>query len=277
MSDEYAGWDGPGEPAQPEEETDAAEPEQDETPEDAETSEEPEGDGSEEASEPASETLYAGKYKTPDELERAYRELERKLGQREIEERRSQEPQPADTSDVLNQILSLPATRLAEDAGPWDEWIQQNYPNYNAADPEDWREIKSEIRLYLREQQREQQAQARQLQTLDTQITNAFTAKYPNVMGNPVLEAAARAVTEGLWREVQQGVRPFEGPEAFAAQIGEALTQALAAVGPQAMGQWNAKQAVQRRSAVPPGGVTPAATPKPFDPDDYRGWNGPKR
>ena len=274
--DTYSGWNGPGEAPEAENEAVAVEPSAEEPQEeegslaeassDAEVGEEP--------------PLYAGKYKTPAELERAYSELERKLGQREYEERMAQqEPVVPDGEDPMRAILSKPVSQLAVDSGPWDEWVQENYGYDPATMSEaDWLEVKTDVKQAFKAQEEQVRTQQTQLQMLDAQITTAFAAEYPAVMQSPALTAAAKTVTEGLWNEVTTGVRPFEGPEAFARLIGETLKAQLAGVGPVAMGAYNAQRQVARpHTGVPGGGVTPNnPTRQIFDPNKYKGWDGPK-
>ena len=271
--DTYSGWNGPGEAPEAENEAVAVEP----------SAEEPEEEGSlAEASSDAEvgeePPLYAGKYKTPAELERAYSELERKLGQREYEERMAQqEPVVPEGEDPMRAILSTPVSQLAVDSGPWDEWVAEQY-GYDPAtmSESDWLEVKTDVKQAFKAQEEQIRAQQAQLQTLDAQITTAFAAEYPAVMQNPALTAAAKTVTEGLWNEVTSGVRPFEGPEAFARLIGETLKAQLAGVGPQAMGAFNAQQR-KTHVGVPGGGVTPTNPTRPSnDPNRYKGWDGPK-
>ena len=271
--DTYSGWNGPGEAPEAENEAVAVEP----------SAEEPEEEGSlAEASSDAEvgeePPLYAGKYKTPAELERAYSELERKLGQREYEERMAQqEPVVPEGEDPMRAILSTPVSQLAVDSGPWDEWVAEQY-GYDPAmmSESDWLEVKTDVKQAFKAQEEQIRAQQAQLQTLDAQITTAFAAEYPAVMQNPALTAAAKTVTEGLWNEVTSGVRPFEGPEAFARLIGETLKAQLAGVGPQAMGAFNAQQR-KTHVGVPGGGITPSnPTRQGFDPNKYKGWDGPK-
>ena len=271
--DTYSGWNGPGEAPEAENEAVAVEP----------SAEEPEEEGSlAEASSDAEvgeePPLYAGKYKTPAELERAYSELERKLGQREYEERMAQqEPVVPEGEDPMRAILSTPVSQLAVDSGPWDEWVAEQY-GYDPAtmSESDWLEVKTDVKQAFKAQEEQIRAQQAQLQTLDAQITTAFAAEYPAVMQNPALTAAAKTVTEGLWNEVTSGVRPFEGPEAFARLIGETLKAQLAGVGPQAMGAFNAQQR-KTHVGVPGGGITPSNPARPSnDPNRYKGWDGPK-
>ena len=271
--DTYSGWNGPGEAPEAENEAVAVEP----------SAEEPEEEGSlAEASSDAEvgeePPLYAGKYKTPAELERAYSELERKLGQREYEERMAQqEPVVPEGEDPMRAILSTPVSQLAVDSGPWDEWVAEQY-GYDPAtmSESDWLEVKTDVKQAFKAQEEQIRAQQAQLQTLDAQITTAFAAEYPAVMQNPALTAAAKTVTEGLWNEVTSGVRPFEGPEAFARLIGETLKAQLAGVGPQAMGAFNAQQR-KTHVGVPGGGITPSNPVRQgFDPNRYKGWDGPK-
>lgn len=271
--DTYSGWNGPGEAPEAENEAVAVEPE----------AEEPEEEGSlAEASSDAEvgeePHLYAGKYKTQAELERAYSELERKLGQREYEERMAQQaPVVPEGEDPMRAILSKPVSQLAVDSGPWDEWVAEQY-GYDPAtmSESDWLEVKTDVKQAFKAQEEQIRAQQAQLQTLDAQITTAFAAEYPAVMQNPALTAAAKTVTEGLWNEVTSGVRPFEGPEAFARLIGETLKAQLAGVGPVAMGAYNAQQR-KTHVGVPGGGITPSnPTRQGFDPNKYKGWDGPK-
>ncbi len=278
MNDEHKGWDGPTDaPVEPTEPTEG-EPEEVTVAEDTEpepVEDEATGEVPETGEEPA---LFAGKYKTPAELERAYSELERKLGQREYEERMAQqEPVVPEGEDPMRAILSTPVSQLAVDSGPWDEWVAEQY-GYDPAtmSESDWLEVKTDVKQAFKAQEEQIRAQQAQLQTLDAQITTAFAAEYPAVMQNPALTAAAKTVTEGLWNEVTSGVRPFEGPEAFARLIGETLKAQLAGVGPQAMGAYNAQQR-KTHVGVPGGGVTPTnPTRQGFDPNKYRGWDGPK-
>lgn len=271
--DTNAGWNGPGEAPEAENEAVAVEP----------SAEEPEEEGSlTEASSDAEvgeePPLFAGKYKTQAELERAYTELERKLGQREYEERMAaQAPVVPEGEDPMRAILSKPVSQLAVDSGPWDEWVAEQYGYDPATMSEaDWLEVKTDVKQSFKAQEEQARAQQAQLQTLDAQITTAFATEYPAVMQNPALTAAAKTVTEQLWAEVTSGVRPFEGPEAFARLIGETLKAALAGIGPVAMGAYNA-QRPKPHTGVPAGGVTPTnPTRQGFDPNKYKGWDGPK-
>lgn len=278
--DTYSGWNGPGEA--PEAQSEAVEPEAEaEEPQETPAGEPVEDETASSAPETGEEPpLFAGKYKTQAELERAYSELERKLGQREYEERMAQQaPVVPEGEDPIRAILSKPVSQLAVDSGPWDNWVAEQYGYDPATMSEaDWLEVKTDVKAAQRAQEEQIRAQQTQLQTLDAQITTAFAAEYPAVMANPALTAAAKTVTEGLWNEVTTGIRPFEGPEAFARLIGETLKAALAGVGPVAMGAFNAqRQATRPHQGVPAGGVTPTnPTRQTFDPAKYKGWDGPK-
>ena len=276
--DTYSGWNGPGEA--PEANTEAVEPEAEaeepqETPAGEPVEDETAGSAPETEEEPH---LFAGKYKTQAELERAYTELERKLGQREYEERMAaQAPVVPEGEDPMRAILSKPVSQLATDSGVWDEWVAEQYGYDPVTMSEaDWLEVKTDVKQAFKAQEEQVRTQQTQLQMLDAQITTAFAAEYPAVMANPALTAAAKTVTEQLWGEVTSGVRPFEGPEAFARLIGETLKAQLAGVGPVAMGAYNAQQR-KTHVGVPGGGVTPTnPTRQGFDPNKYKGWDGPK-
>ena len=120
------------------------------------------------------EQLLAGKYKDPKDLETAYKELEKKLGEKSEEVSEEEKPQKQETDESLNLLDDL-----------WDQGInnkldKKTFEKLQKMDPVDV------AKLAMQQRQKQQQPQSREFTNEDVKQIHGLVGgedNYKNMMG----------------------------------------------------------------------------------------------
>lgn len=272
MNENLTGWGAPPEDAAPPVETvEAIEPEA------------PPVDGAEPeaATEPEPEApVYLGKFKTPEEMADAYRNLEQQYGHLANEygkvKPREEPPQPAGTSyqsrEEAERDLALNKSIAELATGEHDAVLSQLV----GRDVSQWGEY-DYMKWQMRTEQtlEAQQFQAQQFQSQVQQTFTTYISANPDLADNPFLE-----MVDDEYAANPAAMAQFQTIEQYIEAVGTEARKRAQAYAARILGQAGGKAAAEKRAAgvVPgsgiPGGGVPASTAP--DPNRFRvGWGNP--
>lgn len=204
---------------------------------------------------------YAGKYKTVEELEQGYKEAERMASEKAQELARFSHATDQDTQESdpleLAPLLQQPPQNLLEDQR-FIDYAQSKGVKW-VTDLDGYIDMESPTNVmnlqYAREQltgqvQQAYYAQQQQQQTFEATeraVEQSLTAINPLLM-DPEAQPLTGAIAQQLLAQVQNGERPWQGPEAFAREVADSVTRAAARI----MGNRGGTAAAQARQVATP-------------------------